>query len=164
MAADVVIRPVRPGDGAACADLWVAFGRALSERLPGFREPERVGLDRWFEEQIATTAAHEYRVLGCLDDQIVGYAFAVLRQPSPHPTAALREDMTLLRAALEDIVVAEPCRGRGIGGALLDAVCTWARGQGAQRLMLHSDAEGPARRFYERHGFTVLGAMYGIDL
>lgn len=164
MTDDVVIRPVRPGDGAACADLWVAFGRALSERLPGFREPERVGLDGWFEEQIATTATHEYRVVACLDDQIVGYALAVLRQPSLHPAAALREDMTFLRAALEDIVVAEPYRGRGIGGALLEAVRTWARRQGAQRLMLHSDAAGPARRFYERHGFTVLSATYGIDL
>jgi GNAT superfamily N-acetyltransferase len=158
------IREARTGDGAACADLWVAFGSALAARMPGFREPARDGLDRWFEGQIGRAEPGTLRLLAFDDGAPVGYAFAVLRPPTEHPEIALRDDMGAHRAILEDIVVAEAARGRGIGGALLDHIRDWARTHGARSLMLHSDPDGPVRRFYERHGFTVVSAMYSVDL
>jgi len=51
-------------------------------------------------------------------------------------------------------------RGLGVGAALLQRVVTEARALGLQRLSLEtgsSDMFGPARRLYERHGFSCCG-------
>ena len=48
--------------------------------------------------------------------------------------------------------------GTGLGAALMDAVLTEARARDARRILLgvHPD-NGRARRFYENHGFAVIG-------
>jgi len=64
-------------------------------------------------------------------------------------------------AWIEDVVVREDWRGQGLGRALLDAVVTWARAQGAVRAQLLADLDNaPALAFYERLGWqtTRLGA------
>jgi GNAT superfamily N-acetyltransferase len=54
---------------------------------------------------------------------------------------------------LEDLVVTEAARGRGIGQHLIDAVIAEARRQGAQRLRWQVlDWNDPAIRFYQRLG------------
>lgn len=51
-------------------------------------------------------------------------------------------------------------RGRGVAGALLEAVVVWARDDGASRLGLDVTNRVPrARRFYERNGFTATGTV-----
>jgi GNAT superfamily N-acetyltransferase len=64
-------------------------------------------------------------------------------------------------AWVEDVVVREDWRGKGLGRALLDAVLAWARAQGAARAQLLADLDNaPALAFYERLGWqtTRLGA------
>ncbi|MDA8254875.1 MAG: GNAT family N-acetyltransferase [Betaproteobacteria bacterium] len=64
-------------------------------------------------------------------------------------------------AWIEDVVVHEDWRGRGLGRALLDAVLAWARSQGAVRAQLLVDLDNaPALAFYDRLGWrpTRLGA------
>jgi GNAT superfamily N-acetyltransferase len=54
-----------------------------------------------------------------------------------------------LAALVEDVVVEERERGRGVGRRLLDALEDWARSRNAQRLQLLADRENaPALRFY----------------
>ena len=49
-------------------------------------------------------------------------------------------------------------RGRGAGGALLDAAIAWARSRGLDRLELWvTKGNGPAERLYERAGFADTG-------
>lgn len=59
---------------------------------------------------------------------------------------------------MEDLVVDAECRGRGAGGALLDAVKDWGRAHGCRRLEFTSSSrekkEG-AKGFYESHGAEV---------
>lgn len=64
-------------------------------------------------------------------------------------------------AWIEDVVVREDFRARGLGRTLLDAVLAWARTQGAVRAQLLADLDNaPALAFYERVGWqpTRLGA------
>jgi GNAT superfamily N-acetyltransferase len=64
-------------------------------------------------------------------------------------------------AWIEDVVVAEDCRGSGIGASLLAAVLDWARAGGATRAQLLADHTNlRALDFYRRLGWqsTQLGA------
>jgi GNAT superfamily N-acetyltransferase len=64
-------------------------------------------------------------------------------------------------AWIEDVVVADEFRGRGIGGALLSALLDWARQKGATRAQLLADrTNAPALEFYRLQGWrpTQLGA------
>lgn len=57
-------------------------------------------------------------------------------------------------AWIEDMVVAEAARGRGVGRRLLEAIEAWAAGRGATRLQLLADRENaPALAFYARLGW-----------
>lgn len=47
-------------------------------------------------------------------------------------------------------------RGQGIGSALLDHAEVQARERGHQQMSLVTTTSNPARRLYERHGFTVI--------
>ena len=56
---------------------------------------------------------------------------------------------------LEDFVVDENCRGKGIGGQMLEAVKNWARKKGCRRLeftSINREKKGGANGFYESHG------------
>ncbi|MBL8540180.1 MAG: GNAT family N-acetyltransferase [Betaproteobacteria bacterium] len=64
-------------------------------------------------------------------------------------------------AWIEDVVVAERCRGRGIGALLLTALLDWARGKGATRAQLLADRTNALSLGFYRHlGWqaTQLGA------
>ena len=54
-------------------------------------------------------------------------------------------------------------RGRGVGGALLEALKAVAREQGYRALSLSVDRQNPARRLYERHGFRDAGVSSPAD-
>lgn len=59
-------------------------------------------------------------------------------------------------ALLEDVVVRAEERGRGVGGALLNAAVETARRRGCARITLHADAGNvAAQRFYRRAGFEA---------
>ena len=67
-------------------------------------------------------------------------------------------------ALLEDLVVAPPQRGGGIGSALLQQAITTARQQGCRRITLLTDHSNlAAQGFYAKHGFT-LSAMRPMRL
>lgn len=64
-------------------------------------------------------------------------------------------------AWIEDVVIRDEWRGKGLGRNLLDAVLDWARAQGATRAQLLADLDNtPALAFYDRLGWqaTRLGA------
>lgn len=64
-------------------------------------------------------------------------------------------------AWIEDVVIRDEWRGRGLGRALLDAVLEWAKTRGATRAQLLADLDNtPALGFYDNLGWqaTRLGA------
>ncbi len=161
----LTFRQARQGDGDACARLWRDFGRALTERMPHlFREPEIEGLADWFESQIASGGPQILRAVAEIEGGIVGLAQAMIRPPMDPPGAALLQASLRTRVILEDLVVMTHARRQGIGEALLRYVESWGRSHQATVMQLSSDADGPARRFYERLGFTVDGASYSRSI
>jgi GNAT superfamily N-acetyltransferase len=59
------------------------------------------------------------------------------------------------RCWLQDLVVRDDRRGQGIGGQLLQAAASWARGRGCTHLELGSGAgRADAHRFYASQGMT----------
>ena len=69
---------------------------------------------------------------------------------------------------MEDLVVDSECRGKGIGGMLLEAVRDWGRNKGCRRLEFTSsnrDGKAGARGFYESHGAEVRETdFYRVEL
>jgi ribosomal protein S18 acetylase RimI-like enzyme len=55
------------------------------------------------------------------------------------------------------IGVSEAARGRGVGGALIDALLGMARAQGFRAVCLSVDRQNPAVKLYERNGFRDAG-------
>jgi aminoglycoside 6'-N-acetyltransferase I len=90
-------------------------------------------------------------------------------------TVATSEGIEYGRSAeLDDLYVLPQARGRGIAGALIEAVCSWCRGQGATVVLVTVTPQGAAEHklldYYQRRGFMNRGrlilerALGGCDL
>jgi len=66
-------------------------------------------------------------------------------------------------AEIEDLYVLPEVRGGGIAGALIEAVCSWCRGQGVSAVLVTVTPEGEATHglldYYQRRGFTNTGRL-----
>lgn len=83
------------------------------------------------------------------DGEVLGYLRLQDKYPFPEGNGVL---------AINGLAVANSARGRGVGSILLEAATAEARRRGARKLTLHVHAtNAPARRLYERHGYTLEG-------
>jgi ribosomal-protein-alanine N-acetyltransferase len=101
------------------------------------------GATAWTAEMFWAELAHpgtRWYVMASDDDgEVIGYAGLLV--PGPE-------------ADVQTIAVAPAAQGRGVGGALLDALITRARERGATSLMLEVRADNPpAINLYEKRGF-----------
>ncbi|QIS09368.1 GNAT family N-acetyltransferase [Nocardia arthritidis] len=93
----------------------------------------------------------------CLIAEFDGQSVGYVRLVQPIPVASVAHVRQIQGLAVETHV-----RGRGIGGALLEAAVAETRRQGANRLTLRVLATNTnARRLYERMGFVVEGVLRG---
>ncbi len=66
---------------------------------------------------------------------------------------------------IDNVVVDESWRGRGIGRLLLDWVEAYARRQGCEKAVLDAYVtNGPAHAFYIRRGYRIVGFHFDKDL
>jgi len=85
-------------------------------------------------------------------------------------TAAWSASVEYTRAAeLEDLYVVPAERGRGVAGALIDAVTDWARRRGCRALLVTVTPDGELSHgltgFYTRRGFAdELRKLLAFDL
>ena len=111
----IEIGPMTEYDGAVAEKLGV-LRRQLSTKYDG--SP----LDRERLEEIMLSPYHDI-LLAVDGDTVVGMVVVSIVMMT-----------TRKNVYMEDLVVDENCRGKGIGGDLLEAVKDWGRAKGCQRL------------------------------
>ena len=91
---------------------------------------------------------------------MVGFVSLQLFETPPTPTLVPR-----LRVHIDELVVAEPFRRRGVGRRLLDAACEWAHAKGADEVLLTVwEGNRAAEKFYRKMGFGVVNQVRGKGL
>jgi putative acetyltransferase len=140
---DVAVRPARRDDVDAIVDLFIAVvdeGRWLGAEPPVDRATQR---ERFLEH--IDGSARGAAVVAVAGDEIVGHA---------------RVDLAPYNVAGLGMMVDARWRGRGVGGALVDAIVEASRALGAHKIALqvwpHNEA---ALRLYRRHGFVEEGVL-----
>ena len=144
----------------AGAESNIAYRRATGEDLDGLTALQQA----WAAEQItwgfrAATAADLASKLGPLflvaveDRTVVGFACGALRTADADVSAVYAPGEAYLE--IEDLYVGAAHRGRGVGGALLDALLAAAATHGVTRARVYSATKDLDRvlAFYRRHGF-----------
>jgi GNAT superfamily N-acetyltransferase len=130
-------RRARPGDAVGV--------RALVEQLGYPVEP------RGFTETFTQVIRHPEAAVLVLAEgvRVVGY-LAVSHRPQIRLGGRT--------AAIDDLVVAEDWRGRGLGSALVEAALELARGLACVRVEVWTRRENESfvRGFYQKHGFVEI--------
>lgn len=121
-------------------DLLEAFRRLVPQLTRNSPPPSRESLEAILAEGVCA-------IFVARDTEAGGRIVGTL-------TLALFRIPTAVRAWIEDVVVDEACRGRGVGEALTRAAFARARKAGAKRVELTSGPDRlAAHRLYERLGF-----------
>jgi len=118
---------------------------------------ELFALERDFEPDAVRQAAGLQLIL---DNPALGQIFVlraggkVVGMANALVTVSTAEGALVL--LLEDVIVAGPWRGKGLGARLVDHVLAWGRARGYSRATLLADRHNsPALRFYEKLGFRA---------
>lgn len=126
----------------ALADTPDAFGSTLE--LEGAKPDEH-----WAERlSVAARSPSQLPLVAELGAEHVGLAWGMIAPAAPEI------------AQVFQMWVAHPARGRGCATLLLETVLAWARAASATSVRLAvTCGDTPARRLYERAGFTPLGDL-----
>ena len=82
------------------------------------------------------------------EGKLLGYCFCILEVTENNPV--LMDDKSLY---IDDLCVDEACRGKHVGKALYDHVCTYALEMGCRSVTLNVwSGNDSAMRFYEKQG------------
>lgn len=150
MASTTVVRPIAPGDRAAWRPLWDGYN-AFYGRHGATALPEAITQATW--ERFFSPAEPVRALVAEHGDRVVGLAHYLF-----HRSTTRLNDVCYL----QDLFTAETERGRGVGRALILAVCDAARAQGCGRLYWQTHTTNAAgRALYdqvaEHKGFIVYG-------
>ncbi|MFQ5967722.1 MAG: GNAT family N-acetyltransferase [Acidimicrobiia bacterium] len=140
------IRRISPADGAALREVRLRALKTDPDAFESTYAEEAAkpadAWDRWAE----ASATGERACLFVADDDGVFGAMA----------GAYTPDKTPLTHRLIAMWVAPGLRKQGIGGALTSSILRWSAESGAAEVTLWVvDLDGPARRLYERAGFSL---------
>ena len=129
VAGPVVLRPARADDGAAVAEVWL---RSFDAALPTVRRAHPDDeVRRWIRDEVVVRA----------DTWVAGAGGAVVGV------------LALSPGWIDQLYLDPDARGQGIG----DRFVTLAQERQPSGLQLWTfQVNGPARRFYERHGFVAV--------
>lgn len=150
---EVALRAFEEGDRPAIValvrELQLAEG-ALHDRM---KPPEEIG--DWYVDYLLESCKRDNGriVVATLGDEVVGY-LAVMTEVSSEGEI---DEVSYSYALVQDLAVAERCRGRGIASKLLAEGEAAARAAGARWLRVEVLTENqPAAALYRKTGFNPL--------
>ena len=141
------IRPMRPDDADAMADLTTQLGYSA----------DAASISTSMARILARPGDDALLVAVDDEDEPIGWIH-VARSPALETSPS---------ATIHGMVVDETRRSAGIGAELLVAAEVWARAHGARSMTVRSRTERErAHRFYERHGYaeTKRSVVFSRDL
>lgn len=152
------IEPARPEDVPAIGQLYEELNARMAALQPDNFRPARQSevfiLDMLGGKDSDILAARTP------EGQVIGFALVQCKDTPPHPSFIPRRYTYLM-----DIVVAETCRGKGVGKSLLGAVEQWARERGSEFVELGVLTENlSAIQVYESFGFVERRKVMELDL
>ena len=98
----------------------------------------------------------QFHVCATIDSEVIGFCSLTVK-------SSLSQQGYL--GSVDELVVDEQHRGRGVGTILLHRITTIAMKNGCQGIELDSDLHRKdAHSFYEKHGFTKRAHLYAKEL
>lgn len=158
---DPVVRPARPGDGAALGRIWLENARYYVDRFPDdFRLPAEDGLAERFERPVDGDAALLVAEVG---GRVAAYAYVRLSPPEPDAAYQYLAPYAETRAHVEALGTGDAFQRRGLATRLVEACERWARERGATRISATTYAASEVsipfweeRMGYGRRGITFV--------
>jgi GNAT superfamily N-acetyltransferase len=151
---ELQIRDIRPGDGTACARVWLDAGRYYAALVPDLLQvPDSDGLVEWLEEGIGEERSDDalWQVAEDPVHGVRGMVEAMVVRPAPDARWQLQRDQSRTRLVVNLLAVAEGYRRRGVGTALMEAAEEWGRAKGAVVAVTDTNLSSPLSvPFYER--------------
>ncbi len=141
--AAVRLRPVGPDDAAFLTEVYASTRVDEMARLDWHEAQKRAFLTMQFEAQHKDYTAR-YR----------GARFDIMELDG-EPIGRLYVDRRKGEIRVIDIALLPAYRGRGIGGALMQELLDEAAAAG-KKVSIHVEQYNPAKRLYERLGFTPI--------
>lgn len=137
----VKLRPAEPADIESLLDLLKALFSIEQDFTPD-RERQRRGLEKLLEARDGA-----YAVVAEQGGEVVGMATI---------QTWISTDEGGPAGVIEDLVVSESYRGRGIGQAIMNHLVSWAEQRGLSRLQLLADRDNrSALEFYRKQGWST---------
>jgi ribosomal protein S18 acetylase RimI-like enzyme len=138
----VVVREVKPDEWETLREIRLAALREAPDAFGSTFARESVFTEEQWRQRLTSRAV-------TLFAQLDG-------NPEPMGLAGVYEEDGA--ADLVSMWVRPAGRGQRIGGALVGAACEWAKAHGHDSIFLWvTESNAPARRLYERCGFTPTG-------
>ena len=161
------MRPPRIGDGAGLAATQEEGSAHLADLSPAlFRplEPDDERAGRVERRALEPDPDALWRVAE-VDGRVVGYVWAVLQRPDPAARRGGTRYPGQLRVWVNSLIVQQAYARRGVASRLMAAVEEWARGRGAELVMLQTWADSPESvPFYERIGYRRRAIIFQKQL
>ncbi|MEJ2694083.1 MAG: GNAT family N-acetyltransferase [Candidatus Thiodiazotropha sp.] len=133
-------RAAEPADIESLLDLLEALFTIEQDFAPD-RKRQRRGLEKLLAAKGAYVVVAEY------EGEVVGMATIQTLISTAEGGPA---------GVIEDLVVSESHRGRGIGQAIMNHLLSWAEHKGLSRLQLLADRDNrPALKFYRKQGWST---------
>lgn len=108
--------------------------------------------ENYFRTRIEANDAKHLCLLADVNGTTVGYLVGSIENPDP--------TRPIVRAELENTLVREEYRGKGVGKALFEDFKAWAKTQGAERLVVRVYTSNErASDFYENTGFKEISRV-----
>jgi ribosomal-protein-alanine N-acetyltransferase len=152
----------RPGQ-ATQAERRVAFEPMTTADLDAVHALETSAYAHpWSRKHFRDSLQAGYPAVMLLGDSLPGEMTASVRVDGRHLLGYLVAMSGVDEVHLLNITVAPAHQRQGWARFMLDALTLWSRGQQAHWLWLEvRESNAPARRLYERYGFTQVGVRKG---